>query len=262
MDRVHDRNWQMTWLFLLALASIGLLMKIVALLTPRFRKINWAFVFSPLFFFSPLLTPDAPRSPRPWNVGLRLLLRAGLLLAALLLYYRFYWELVGRFRVRGLSYFAAPVLLLMGELLAALITLLWLPAGCLVPALHRQPFLARSVADFWSRWNLWFNNWFRHTIFIPLRHRPVAALLLAFAVSGVIHEWVINVPLYLVSGRALFGSTMAYFLIQGAGVLFERRFFKRNSAFKTLVGWIVVLLPVPLVLNEGLLRTLHLWRDY
>lgn len=52
----------------------------------------------------------------------------------------------------------------------------------LLPALHRRPWAARSVADFWgSRWNLWFSDWFRYCIFSRLRRRPVFALFLAFA---------------------------------------------------------------------------------
>ena len=84
--------------------------------------------------------------------------------------------------------------------------------------------------------------------------------MLAFAVSGLLHEWVINVPLYFVTGRVLFGTMMLYFLIQAAGVLIERRF-KKHPAWMRAFTWLVVLAPVPLVLNEGLLRTLHLWPE-
>jgi predicted transporter len=115
------------------------------------------------------------------------------------------------------------------------------------------------VGDFWgNRWNLWYSDWSRYAIFRRLRSRPVLALLLAFAISGVLHEWVINVTLYFVTGRALFGTMMMYFLIQGAGVLVERRF-KKHRCFAVVFTWLVVLAPVPLVINEGLLRAMHLW---
>jgi len=52
---------------------------------------------------------------------------------------------------------------------------------------------------------------------------------------------------------------MVYFLLQAAGVMVERRFLKGNARAKTLFAWLVVFVPAPLVLNEGLLRTLHLW---
>ncbi len=125
--------------------------------------------------------------------------------------------------------------------------------------IHNRPWRARSVADFWgNRWNLWFSDWTRYAIFQPLGSRPVFALILAFAVSGLLHEWVINVPLYFVTGRALFGTMMLYFLLQGAGILVERHF-KRHSTSTVAFAWLVVFAPLPLVINEGLLRTLHLW---
>jgi predicted transporter len=87
----------------------------------------------------------------------------------------------------------------------------------------------------------------------------VFALILAFAVSGLLHEWVINVPLYFVTGRALFGTMMLYFLLQAVGILVERHFLKGHPRLNVIFVWLVVFVPCPLVLNEGLLRTLHLW---
>jgi hypothetical protein len=118
----------------------------------------------------------------------------------------------------------------------------------------------QGVADFWGRrWNLWFSDWFRFAIFSRLRNRPRLALLLVFAVSGLMHEWVVNLPLYLVIGRPLFGSMMLYFLLQAGGVLVERQFLKHPSAARAAFAWLVVIGPAPLILNEGLLRVLHLW---
>jgi D-alanyl-lipoteichoic acid acyltransferase DltB (MBOAT superfamily) len=126
--------------------------------------------------------------------------------------------------------------------------------------LHRRPWTARSIAEFWgSRWNLWVSDWFRHVIFRPLRHRPVLTLILAFAISGLLHEWVINVPLFCVTGRALFGSMMLYFLIQAAGILLERLLFRKHARMMVLFTWLVVFVPCPLILNEGMHRVLHLW---
>ena len=84
------------------------------------------------------------------------------------------------------------------------------------------------------------------------------ALILVFAISGMVHEWVINVPLYFLTGRAPFGSMMVYFLLQAAGLLLERRFLQGRVRGKVAFAWLVILAPAPLVMNEGLLRTLHL----
>jgi hypothetical protein len=178
--------------------------------------------------------------------------------------YWIYWQLIHAFQIRGifLSYLAVPILLLVHELLIALVNLIFLPSGHLLPALHRRPWVARSIADFWgNRWNLWFSDWFRYTIFSRLRRRPIFALFLVFAVSGLMHEWVINVPLYCLTGRILFGTMMIYFLLQAVGILCERHFLKSHPRLMAAFVWLVVFVPSPLVLNEGLLRVLHLWLE-
>lgn len=254
---VHP-DWRMTVCFLLCLGILVFAMKLVVILRPSpVTGTRWSFLWSLL----PALT-SLDRSPvrSLWTQLFRVLAFG----AAVLLSYWAYWQLVGRFQLRGvvLSYLAAPVLLLMGEFLAVTLAVLWLPSGRWMRALHNSPLLSRDLADFWGRrWNLWFSDWFRDAIFVPLRKRPVLALLLVFAISGLMHEWVVNVPLYIVTGRALFGSMMAYFLIQGLGILVERRFLPPHSFLRIVFTWIVVLGPVPFLLNEGLLRVLHLWTE-
>lgn len=251
-------DWQMTVLFLLALAVMGFVMKLVALLQPGTIR-----MYRPHLFWL-LPSPASNRRLRPVGSIRKLLLRGVLLLGALVLSYWIYWQLVRVTHLRGvfLSYCGAPFLLLMSETLVAFLTVLWLPGGRVLPALHYRPWRAVSVADFWgNRWNLWYGDWSRYAIFQRLRSRPVFALVLAFAVSGLLHEWVINVPLYFVTGRALFGTMVWYFLLQAVGVLVERRFFKGRPGIRVALVWLVVFAPAPLVVNEGLLRTLHLWPE-
>jgi hypothetical protein len=144
----------------------------------------------------------------------------------------------------------------MTEVFVAIVTILWLPSGRLLPVLHRNPFAARSLADFWGRrWNLWMSDWFRYVIFTRLRRRPMLAVWLVFFLSGLLHEYVLNLALWLVTGQKLFGTMMLYFLFQAAGVLMERRFTKGSVLFT----WVIVFVPVPLVFHESMLRTLHLW---
>lgn len=252
-----DPNWQMTVFYLLALAVIGFVMKLVASLLPATIPVE-----RPRLFWL-LLSPASLRRLQPIVTVRKVLLRAALLFGALVLSYWIFWWLVRAVHIRGiaLSYCAAPVLLLMAETLVAFITVLWLPSGRLLPSIHNRPWLAQSVADFWgNRWNLWFSDWSRYAIFRPLRSRPVFALILVFAVSGLLHEWVINVPLYFVTGRVLFGTMMLYFLLQAVGVLVERRF-KKHPYCMVAFAWLVVFAPVPLVINEGVLRTMHLWPE-
>ncbi len=251
-----DPNWQMTVFLLLALAVMSFVMKLVALLLPakceiERRAMSWV-------LFSPDSVLRAQRATGAGPVVLRILM----LFAAVLLTYWVYWQLVRGFQIRGilLSYLAVPFLLLIGESLVAIMNLFLLPCGYLLPALHRRPWAARSIADFWgNRWNLWASGWFRYVIFGRLRRRPMFALFLVFAASGFMHEWVVNFPLYCLTGRVLFGTMMIYFLLQAVGILVERHFLKGHPRLTMTFVWLVVFVPSPLVLNEGYLRALLLW---
>jgi hypothetical protein len=251
-------NWQMTGFFLVALTLLIFAMRLVAMwLAVGSSPDRW-------WVFWLLPSPNSLRRLRPAVDPWRLLLRTGLWFAAVCLGYRVFGWLVGAGRVRGLwvSYAALPILLSMMEFLSSLITALMLPSGELFPSVHGRPVLARGIADFWAhRWNLWFSDWFRSAVLTRLRRRPASALVLIFAISGAMHEWVINVPLYGLTGRARFGSMMIYFLLQAAGLLLERRFLKDRDGLKRAFAWLVIVAPAPLVMNEGLLRTLHLWPE-
>jgi hypothetical protein len=96
-------------------------------------------------------------------------------------------------------------------------------------------------------------------IFRPLQDRPLLALFLVFLVSGVAHEWVINIPLYIVTGKKCFGWMTLYFLLQAVGILIERRI--RNRGVRIFLMWLFVFGAAPLMVNEGLLRVLGLWPD-
>jgi alginate O-acetyltransferase complex protein AlgI len=57
----------------------------------------------------------------------------------------------------------------------------------------RQPYLASSVSDFWTRWHISLSTWFRDYLYIPLGGNRVALprwclnILIVFAISGLWH---------------------------------------------------------------------------
>ena len=61
----------------------------------------------------------------------------------------------------------------------------------------RNPYLATSLRDFWSRWHISLSTWFRDYVYIPLggsrvsKFRWAANILLVFGVSGLWHgaQW-------------------------------------------------------------------------
>jgi Membrane bound O-acyl transferase family len=247
----------MTLLFLLALGVLGFSMKLIALLLPvRGAKTGWRFIASPL------VSPSSMQRLRPAS-------GAGWLLGQTCLYgvlmvpaYLGYWWLVERMDppVWMMAYPAALLLLLSAETVTALVPLLWLPTGDRLPPLMNHPALTRGLTEFWSaRWNLWFSDWFRYAIFSRMQATPLRALFTVFAISGVMHEGVVNVPLYLVTGQSPFGMMMIYFLIQPVAMLIERRFLANAPRTRIAFAWLTVLGPIPLFMNEGLLRVFLLW---
>ena len=126
--------------------------------------------------------------------------------------------------------------------------------GRLVTPIMNRPVVASSVSEFWGkRWNLAFRDYAHVTLFMPLARKWGAAIgaIAGFVFSGVIHELAISLP-----ARGGYGWPMLYFLIQGLGVLGERRFakwgwWKPGSVASRCWAIAVVALPVPLLFHQA-----------
>jgi hypothetical protein len=250
-------NWQMTALYFLALLPVCFAMKLVAFRSAPTSQKDWVLILVPF------PTPVSVKRALPLSVGPRLLRRFLVALGVCICAYWIYWHPLRGVQLPPvlLSYVGAIMLWLVSEALGSLVPFLALPSGRLLPHPHGSaPPLAKSLSEFWGRrWNVWTSDWFRQIIFRPLQARPVLALFVVFLVSGVLHEWVINVPLYIVTGRNCFGSMILYFLLQALGILIERR--TRNRGARIFLVWLFVFGAAPLIVNEGLLRVLHLWPE-
>lgn len=80
----------------------------------------------------------------------------------------------------------------------------------------RQPYTARSVADFWRRWHISLTTWFRDYLYIPLGGNRVPAL-----------RWYVNIAIvFLVSGLwhganwtfVVWGALHAIYMLLGIGL--------------------------------------------
>lgn len=159
------------------------------------------------------------------------------------------------------SYFATMPLYLLSETLSALFQLSWIPAGYDFPTIHRHPILAGSVSEFWGkRWNTWVADWLRQMIFVPMRNRPVFALFVAFGFSGLLHEFIINVPLEALHGVNNLGSMMIFFPLQAVGIVIEKRIGAGHAVLQRALVWLIIFVPAPLIFNEGILRIFFLYR--
>lgn len=102
-----------------------------------------------------------------------------------------------------------------------------------------QPLRSRSVAEFWGRrWNGAFNDLALGLVFrrVARRGGVAGATLVAFAVSGLIHELVISLP-----ARAGFGLPTGYFLLQGLAILAQR---KTAALRGDISGWLFTMVIV------------------
>jgi membrane bound O-acyltransferase family protein len=127
-----------------------------------------------------------------------------------------------------------------------LVALVWQSAGVEAEPIMSAPLRSTSLGEFWGkRWNLGFRQLAHELIFRRL-YRSLgaeAAGFLVFVASGVIHDLVISVP-----ARGGYGFPTLYFLLQGAGVTFERsRIGRRFGLGRGLRGWcfMVMFLTVP-----------------
>lgn len=108
-----------------------------------------------------------------------------------------------------------------------LLSLAWRTYGIAATAIMQSPALATSVGDFWSkRWNLAFHELAQQTVFRPLAKRWGARIAVGgvFLASGLIHEWVITVPV-----RAGWGGPTMYFLLQAVGVFVGKSQFGQRA---------------------------------
>ena len=102
-----------------------------------------------------------------------------------------------------------------------LASLAWRRAGVRAEPIMRAPILSGSLGELWGkRWNLGFRDIAHELIYAPLSPRLGAsgAALAVFVASGLVHDLVISVP-----AGAGYGLPTAYFLLQGAGVLLEKK---------------------------------------
>ncbi len=127
-----------------------------------------------------------------------------------------------------------------------IIALLWQSLGVKAEPIMSAPLRSTSLGEFWGkRWNLGFRQLAHELIFRPL-YRTLGAEtagFLVFAVSGLLHDFVISLP-----AGAGYGLPTAYFLLQGAGVKAERsKFGKQLGLGQGVSGWLftMVFLVVP-----------------
>jgi predicted DCC family thiol-disulfide oxidoreductase YuxK len=117
-----------------------------------------------------------------------------------------------------------------------LATVAWRIAGVDAKPIMNAPIKATSLSEFWGwRWNGAFNHLVLDLFFRRMARSSgiVKATLIAFLISGLIHELVISVP-----ARGGYGLPTAYFLLQGFGIIAQRKLEIRRG----FSGWVFTML--------------------
>jgi D-alanyl-lipoteichoic acid acyltransferase DltB (MBOAT superfamily) len=126
-------------------------------------------------------------------------------------------------------------------------------AGYRVFDAFRYPILARSVLDFWSRYDVCIHRWLKRNIFRPVIRRgrsPATAVLAVFAFSGAAHEL-----LFLLALPELLGWQLAFFMLHGTGAIAAagvgrayqaraRRRLPRSLAVASTIAFVLATTPV------------------
>ena len=136
----------------------------------------------------------------------------------------------------------------------------WRQQGVACEALFRAPLRSQNLSEFWARrWNLAFSEMTATAAYRPLSSRlgRGPALVAAFALSGLLHEMAISVPV-----GAGYGLPLAYFVVHGSLVLVERAIAHAGQPLSGWVGrtWAIfwVVAPLPLLFHEAFLTGLIL----
>ncbi|MGN0141001.1 MAG: MBOAT family O-acyltransferase [Roseburia sp.] len=109
--------------------------------------------------------------------------------------------------------------------------------GFEIPINFRQPYMSRSVSEFWRRWHITLGKWFREYVYIPLGGNRKGKLRTFFNLAVV---WALT---------ALWHGAKPNFLIWGASLLVllaaEKLFLQRFLDKHKLISHIYLLVVVP-----------------
>lgn len=136
----------------------------------------------------------------------------------------------------------------------------WRARGVRCDPIVREPWMSRSLTDFWSRrWNLAYSEMCTILLYRPLAGRVGrgTSVLLVFLFSGLLHEMAISLPV-----GAGYGLPTLYFAAHGVLVLAEEALARRGRPLRGLAGrvWAIawILGPTPILFHrpfvEGVLR--------
>jgi hypothetical protein len=128
---------------------------------------------------------------------------------------------------------------------------LWRLSGGMARDTMDRPYLAHTPAQFWRRYNRLVQQFFWHDVFSGrgARHAPVRTMLLVFALSALLHEFLF----YAAIGQVQ-GYQTAFFAVQGLAAAVTARVKVRGWA---TVPWVVGTLMFNLLSSVLFFASMH-----
>lgn len=146
---------------------------------------------------------------------------------------------------------------LITEMIGNFIEIIFLLLNRSVPPIHNKPFLVKNITQFWSNgWNIWVRDWLFEITPNSIRKTKYLNIVFPFLISGIWHEIIINIPLFIITKINIFGTMTLYFLLQSLGVITDKKFFryKNDHNFRYIFCLLVAIGPSPLFFNDQLLQ--------
>ena len=241
-------------LFLFFSFSTMFLMKLVAYLCAKSEKVN---IDEKFFYTSPILCPKTYKKDAKLLVKNEIAFELLFSTFSLIIIHNYYqilineFEVVWKFKEFFLIFYVYIFTMFMSNTFRA-ISLLFKTNPT---PMHNKPYLSKNINEFWTRrWNVWVRNWLHY---LGKRVAPNSVLMRQFSIffiSGLFHESMFAIPYYVHTGELIFGSMMAYFVIQFIALKIDFLYLKKfSSNLRYAFMWLAIILPAPLFINKAFL---------
>ena len=241
--------------FLASISAATLTLKVidVSLDIRRRREITWQeyvdFLCNPFTLVRRSLGSERRPSPKENLLGLLGgTIRCAFAIAALIGLFRFDWSNIP-FLLEHVAKVTALMLAIASGLAGA--AAIWRLSGGTARDFMDRPFVARTPAEFWRRYNRNVQQFFWQNVFSGThsRRNPIRTMILAFGLSALLHELLF----YAAVGR-LQGYQMTFFAVQGIAAACTARLKVKG---KLAAPWIAATMAFNLLTSVLFFASIH-----
>lgn len=250
-------NYQTFFVCFFLLLAVA--MKLVAYFVERYQKRKSDFRF---VFLSPLFSTKSFFTLRDSSLNKKsLFLKASLNGVLMAMYFLSCYQVRYDLSSIAFSYLIAPGVYFLTLWMGTSLQLFFSLTNVFFVDIHDRPYLSFSLTDFWSkRWNRWIRDWLNGlTLHFKSRHLGIG-ILVSFFISGIFHEVMFNLPYFIYTGESYFGYMTLFFMLQGLGILFERKFLRQAPPiYRRIFMWLMIIGLCPFFIQKPLLSVIGIF---